>query len=150
MIKLVHIADLKVLVGDPVELGETATGARRMIPIQGGEVTGPRLKGRVLRGGGDDQLLRTDGVTELHARYVLEPEDGATIRVDNAGLRHGPPELMAKLRRGEPVDPALIYFRATPRFETSDANYTWLTRYIFLCEGARRPNRVDMAFYQVI
>jgi hypothetical protein len=150
MIKIVHIADLKVIVGDPIEVGETPAGIRRMIPILGGEVSGPRLKGHVMNGGADYQILRKDGVTELDARYVLELEGGAKVYVTNSGLRHGPPELMERIRRGEPVDPALIYFRATPRFETGHQNYAWLTRHIFVCDGVRRPNRVELAFYQVL
>ena len=150
MIKLVHVADLKVLVGAPVEIGDTPAGARRMIPILGGEATGPRLKGQVLGGGADYQILRRDGVTELQARYVLELEGGAKVYVENNGLRHGPPELMERMRRGEQVDPKQIYFRATPRFETADKNYLWLTRHIFLCEGVRLPTRVELAFYQVL
>jgi hypothetical protein len=150
MIKLVHVADLKVIVGDPIEVGETPGGDRRMIPILGGEVSGPRMKGHVMNGGADYQILRKDGVTELHARYVLELGGGAKIYVENSGLRHGPPELMERIRRGEPVDPTLIYFRATPRFETGHKDYIWLTRHIFVCDGIRRPNRVELAIYQVL
>ncbi len=150
MIKLLHVADLSVIVGDPIDVGDTGAGVRRVIPILGGEVTGPRIKGHVMQGGADYQILRKDGVTELHARYVLECENGAKIYVKHSGLRHGPPDAMERLRRGEPVDPKLIYFRATPRFETSDKNYNWLTRHIFICDGIRRPNRVELAFYQVL
>ncbi len=63
--------------------------------------------------------MRSDGITDLHARYVIETEDRNLIYVENTGIRYGPPELMEKLRRGEPVDPALIYFRSSPRFETA-------------------------------
>ena len=150
MIKLVHIADLSVIVGDPIETGETPAGVRRAIPILGGQVTGPKMKGHILSGGADFQILRRDGVTELEARYVIEAEGGAKIYVENKGLRHGPAAAMERLRRGEPVDPALIYFRATPRFETADEKYRWLTRHIFVGDGIRRPNRVELAFYQVM
>lgn len=150
MIKLVHVADLKVIVGDAIEVGDTGAGVRRMIPILGGEVSGPRIKGHIMNGGADYQILRKDGVTELDARYVIECEDRARIYVENWGLRQCPPELMERIRRGEPVDPALIYFRATPRFSTGDKNYSWLTRHVFVCDGVRRPNRVELAFYQVL
>ena len=150
MIRLTHVADLSVVVGDPIDVGETPAGARRVIPILGGTVTGTGLNGQVMSGGADFQILRKDGVTELEARYIIVTESGSKIYVENKGLRHGPPELMERLRRGEPVDPALIYFRATPRFETGDEKYRWLTRHIFLCDGVRRPNRVELAFYQVM
>jgi len=76
--ELLHVADLSVEVGDPIETGEPAAGVRRMIPILGGTVAGPRLTGRILPGGADFQLSRNDGVTELEARYVI-----LTIRRQN-------------------------------------------------------------------
>jgi Protein of unknown function (DUF3237) len=149
MIDLTHIADLTVFVGQPIEIGETATGVRRVIPILGGEVTGPRLQGRVLPAGADYQLIRADGVAELHARYVIEAAGGSRIYVENSGLRHGPAEAMERLRRGEAVDPALIYFRTTTKFETSDESLCWLARHIFVGTGVRHPDRVQISIYQV-
>jgi hypothetical protein len=142
--RLLHAADLVVRIGTPIEMGK-----RRVIPITGGEVTGPLIRGRVLPGGADYQIVRPDGVTDLEARYVIELEDKQLIYVQNSGLRDGPPELLEKLRRGELVDPASIYFRTVPRFETSAVGYEWLARSIFLCSGARFPDRVEMRFFQV-
>jgi len=150
MIELCHVANFAVLVGEPIEAGETSAGLRRVIPIVGGEVTGPHLQGRVLAGGADFQILRPNGVAELHARYVIECQDGERIYVENCGLRHGPPEAMERLRRGEPVDPALIYFRTTPRFETGAKKYSWLRDYVFTASGVRRPNSVELSVYQVL
>ncbi|HEY1760066.1 MAG TPA: DUF3237 domain-containing protein [Bryobacteraceae bacterium] len=149
MIDLLHVADMTVLVGEPIEIGTTAAGVRRLIPILGGEVSGPKLKGRVLAAGADYQLIRADGVAELHARYVIETTEGSRIYVENSGLRHGPPEAMERLRRGEPVDPALIYFRTTAKFETGDEALSWLARHIFVCAGVRHPDRVRISIYQV-
>lgn len=149
MIELEHIAGLKVSVGHPIEIGATAAGVRRVIPILGGEVSGPRLQGRVLPAGADYQLIRSDGVAELHARYVIESAGGSLIYVENSGLRHGPAEAMERLRRGEPVDPALIYFRTATKFETPDENFSWLARHIFVGVGVRHPDRVEIAIYQV-
>ena len=146
---LVHVADLVVRIADPIEIGRISGNLRRVIPIAGGDVLGPRIRGRVLPGGADFQIMRADGVTDLEARYVIETEEGQLIYVENSGVRYGPPELMEKLRRGEAVDPALIYFRTTPRFETAAPGYEWLMRNLFLCSGARFPNRVEMRFFQV-
>jgi hypothetical protein len=146
---LVHAADLVVRVAEPLEIGRIAGNLRRVIPILGGDVLGPLLRGKVLPGGADFQVMRVDGVTDLHARYTIETEDGALLYVENSGIRHGPPELMEKLRRGETVDPALIYFRSTPRFETGAPQYDWLMRNLFLCSGARFPDRVEMRFFRV-
>jgi hypothetical protein len=149
MIELEHVADLTVWVGQPIEIGKTAAGERRVIPILEGEVSGPRLQGRVLPAGADYQLIRADGVAELHARYVIETTAGSRIYVENSGLRHGPAEAMERLRRGEPVDPALIYFRTTTKFETHDEAFAWLARHIFVGSGVRHPDRVQIAIYQV-
>jgi hypothetical protein len=100
VIELRHVADLIVLVGNAVEIGETVAGVRRVIPILGGVVSGPRIQGRVLPGGADFQILRKDGVIELDARYIVESEDGSRIFVQNSGLRHGPVEA----RTGWPVE----------------------------------------------
>ncbi len=148
--RLEHVADLIVRVAPPIEIGRIAGNLRRMIPILEGEVTGPRLRGRVLPGGADYQTMRADGVTDLHARYVIETENRALIYVENSGIRSGPPELMERLRRGEPVDPALIYFRSTPRFETAAPEYEWMMRSLFLCTGARFPDHVELRFFHVL
>lgn len=108
---------LRVRVAPALELGETQGGRRRIVPITGGSVAGPKLSGRVLSGGADWQIIRADGTAELEARYTLEAADGALISVLNRGLRHGPPDVIAKLAAGEPVDPAAYYFRCTPVFE---------------------------------
>jgi hypothetical protein len=150
MPEITHVADLTIFVGVPVEAGETSLGRRRIIPILGGEVSGPRLRGRVLEGGADFQILRHDSVVELEAHYAIEMETGGRIYVTNTGFRHGPAEAMASLNRGDAVDPAMIYFCTTPRFETIDEKYWWLTRHIFIGTGARHPSRVELAVYQVM
>ena len=146
---LVHVADLVVRIAEPIEIGRISGNLRRMIPIAGGDVLGPQIRGKVLPGGADYQIMRADGVTDLHARYVIQTEEGHLIYVENSGVRYGPPELMEKLRRGESVDPSLIYFRTTPRFETPAPGYEWLMRNLFICSGARFPDRVEMRFFQV-
>jgi hypothetical protein len=146
---LLPVADLVVRIAEPIEIGRISGNLRRMIPIAGGDVLGPRIRGKVLPGGADYQIMRADGVTDLHARYVIKTGDGQLIYVENSGVRYGPPELMEKLRRGEAVDPALIYFRTTPRFETAAPGYEWLMRNLFVCSGARFPKRVEMRFFQV-
>jgi hypothetical protein len=147
--QLEHVADLVVTIHAPIEIGRISGNLRRMIPIASGEVKGPKLFGKVVSGGADYQMLRADGVSELEARYVIELNDGGLVYVENRGIRFGPPELMEKIRRGEPVDPALIYFRSTPRFETAAPGYEWLMRHLFLCSGARYPDRVELRFFQV-
>jgi hypothetical protein len=146
---LLPIATLRADVAPPIDLGTGPHGRRRVIPILGGTVEGAKLSGRVLPGANDYQIIRPDSVLELEARYIIETPDKAMIYVENIGMRDGPPELLAKQAAGEFVDPALIYFRTVPRFETSAPHYQWLTRRIFLCAGARYPDHVRIAFFEV-
>jgi hypothetical protein len=143
------VARLAVDVAPPIATGESARGTRRLVPILGGRALGPRITGRVLPGGADFQLLRSDGVTEVEARYVIETEDGAHVYVRNRGLRHGPREAIERLNRGDPVDPAAIYFRSTVAFETGAPALAWLMRDVFVGTGARFPDRVELAWYRV-
>ena len=147
--KLVHVTDLEVEVAAPIVVGETAEGLRRVIAIVGGRASGPGLTGRVLPAGADYQMIRADGYTLLEARYVVETDDGALVYIVNTGVRDGPPEALARLARGEPVDPRLIYFRTLPRFETAAPAYRALTRRLFVATGIRHPGRVDLSVFEI-
>lgn len=138
-----------VAVAAPRTLGRTPLGERRIIDITGGEVSGPKLSGRILPGGADWQIVRADGVAVLEARYTIEAADGALVYVQNFGYRHGPAEVLAKLYQGEDVDPARYYFRSTPVFETSAPALDWLNRTIAVCSGVRARDRVILDVYAV-
>lgn len=146
---LKFFADLAIQVAKPHEVGRTAHGLRRLIPILSGEAVGNGWRARVLPGGADFQLVVSDTLAELDARYVLETDGGDLIYVQNRAIRSGPPELMARLVRGETVDPALIYFRCSPSFETVSPSLGWINERMFLGSGARYPDQVVMTFYEV-
>jgi hypothetical protein len=133
-----------------LKFGDTPYGERRVINIQGGTVEGPRFKGKILPGGADWQIIRTDGVVHLHARYTVQAESGGLILVDSEGLRHGPPEVMERLARDETVDPSLYYFRACMRFETADPGAAWLNRILALGYGSRENQAVKIDVYEVL
>ena len=133
-----------------LNLGRTPYGERRIIDILGGTVRGERLNGRVLPGGADWQIIRGDGAADLQARYTIETETGARILVSSEGLRHGPPEILAKLAQGEDVDPQLYYFRTAMRFETSDPSVDWLNRILALARGQREARAVRLDVYEVL
>jgi hypothetical protein len=80
--------DAKVKIANMINVGESKSGVRRVIPIIGGTFTGPKIKGEVLSGGEDSQLVRPDGDTELNARYLLKTDDGYVIHVVNKALMH--------------------------------------------------------------
>ncbi len=147
---LEFIFAVHAIVDVPLDLGDVGKGGRRIVPIIGGDFSGPRLRGQVLPGGADWQILRTDGVAELEARYTLSTDDGALIYVRNIAFRHGPPEAMAALAAGRPVDPASYYFRGATFFETSAERYAWLGKHIVICTGEREPTGVKLKFYQLL
>ena len=122
------------------KLGTVPHGIRIIVPVTGGDFDGPRLRGQILPGGGDWLLLRSDGVLELDLRITLETDDHALIYMTFQGLRHGPPDAIAALSRGEAVDPASYYFRTLPRFETSTEKYAFLNRIIAVGVGETRPD----------
>jgi hypothetical protein len=132
-----QLMTLQVFVPPPQKIGTVPHGTRAIASITSGTFEGPRLRGKVLPGGSDWTLLRSDGVLELDLRATLETDDGALIYMTSFGLRHGPPEVLAALARGEPVDPSQYYFRTVPRFETSAPSYAFLNRLIAVASGNR-------------
>ena len=130
-------------------LGRTPYGERRMVGILGGTVRGPKLVGRISPGGADWQIVRADGATDIQARYIIETTNNTKIMVQSDGLRHGPPDVIARLARGESVDPALYYFRTVMRFETADPALDWLNRILALARGQREANAVRLDVYEV-
>ncbi len=140
---------LRVHVGDPVDFGHVPRGRRRVIPIVGGTFDGPTVHGAVLPGGADWQIVRDDGLAELDTRYTLQADNGSLIYIQNAGIRHAPPEITKKLLAGEAVDHSQVYFKTVPMFETSAPELQWLTRAIFIGVGERRPNEVVMQVWKV-
>ncbi len=163
---LEHIADLTVRVGVPVEAGDVtglnSRGRRRIIPITGGTVrmraapgSDEWVAGEVLPAGADFQLVVSATSADLDARYMLQLGGsnpafaGAHLFVMNHAIRTGSAENIARLVRGEPVDPSAIYFRAVPTFEVSAPALAWLSESIVVGTGARHPDRVEMSFFRV-
>lgn len=144
---LQFFADLRVQVGAPIEVGRTPRGLRRMIPITGGDARGDGWTARVLPGGADYQLVVSETLAELQAHYVLETDAGDRLYVHNHAIRQAPAEVTAKLVRGEPVDPAQVYFRCWPALETSSAALAWINERLFVGSGVRRPQQVEMGFF---
>jgi hypothetical protein len=146
---LVFAFELHATVAAPTEFGQVASGRRRIVEITGGTFEGPGIKGTVRPGGADWQIVRADGFTELDTRYTIETDGGQLVYVQNAGMRHAPPDVMNKLLAGEAVDPALVYFRTIPKFETSAPELQWLTRAVFIGAAERFPTEVVVRFWRV-
>lgn len=132
-----------------MNLGRTPYGERRIIDISGGSVRGIKLNGRILPGGADWQIIRSDGAADIQARYTIETDAGGRILASSDGLRHGPPAVMERLARGDSVDPAQYYFRIAMRFETADPSVDWLNRILAVARGARQATTVRLNVYEV-
>jgi Protein of unknown function (DUF3237) len=146
---LEYVFGLKAELGELVVIGDSPEGLRRMIPILGGTVSGPHLRGEVLGGGADWQFVRSDGVTVAEATYLLRSHDGVLIQIRNRGVRHGPAEVLQRLFEGDDVDPKEYYFRSSPTFLVSPGPYAWLNRDVFVGTGARQARSIELAFYRV-
>ncbi|MDM0045765.1 DUF3237 domain-containing protein [Variovorax dokdonensis] len=147
---LEHFVHLQVDVATPIVLGEGPQGLRRVVPILGGQAQGQGWKARILAGGSDFQIFRSQTMSELDARYALETDAGDLIYVQNHAVRAAPAEVMASLMRGEPVDPAQIYFRCTPSFETASKSLGWINERLFLGVGVREPQQVIIRVFTVL
>lgn len=147
--ELDYLATIEVLVAEPIEVGPTRTGRRRVIPIEGGTVSGPELRGRVLRGGADFQLISSATTSELDARYVLETEDGERLFVTNSAYRTGAAADIEALAAGERVPAERIYFRCVPRFEAAGERWRWLEHTVVIGSGRREPDRVIIDLWRV-
>ena len=141
---------LEAFVEAPVVAGhDDIHGRRQLIIIKEANLTG-KLKGRMLPGGIDAQIIRPNGFSELSARYALELEDGRTIYVVNDGIRRVDPAFASEVAAGKIVDPKYVYFASVPKFEVYDESLRWLEQSLFICYAVRLPDRVLLRFYQVL
>jgi hypothetical protein len=131
-------------------VGATPNSFRRIGVVFGGSFEGERLSGEVLDGGSDWQTVRADGATTLDVRLVLKTTDGAHIGVVYRGLRHGPPDVVERIEKGEVVDPTSYYFRIAPLFETASAKYDWLNRILAVGIGHRRADGPVYSIFEVL
>jgi hypothetical protein len=135
----------------PQIVADTPAGGRKLVTVNGGTFTGERLRGKILPAGGADwALTRTDGSLLLDVRLTLETDDGARILMMYRGLRHGPAEVLARLGRGDPVDPAEYYFRRAPHFETGAPAYHWLNNILCIGIGERLARGPRYTVFEIL
>jgi len=147
--ELQHFCTLEVEAGPVRPMGMGRLGQRRIIPITGGRVSGPRLNGKILPGGADWMTVSHDGVAQMDARYCFETDDGAIIEMIDQGFRHGPEDVMRRLVAGEPVSPRDYYMRSSIRLETGHPNYAFINRMVFVGTGAKTATGVQVNIYSV-
>ncbi len=134
--------------------GVTRAGHRRVVAIAGGRVGGlpdgqTRLDAEILPGGADWQVVRPDGTIEIDTRYSARTPTGEHLHFRTAGVRSGPPDVLAALLRGEDVDPASYYFRVAVYLETSAPRLAFLERSIFIASAVRGADSVSYTAYRV-
>jgi hypothetical protein len=145
-----HVYRLDANVDAPLDLGDTPQGHRRIVALTGGRAEGPDFNAELLETGGADwQILRPAGSSVADIRYTLKTDRGALLYVQSHGVRHGTPEVLARLAGGEDVDPSEYTFRTTVTIETSAPELAWLNDGVFIAVGGRRPNGVSYDVYLV-
>src|SRR6478672_13193637 len=148
--RLTLVYRLEAVLGEPLELGEVSQGHRRIVPQIGGTFEGPDLKGKLVPGvSADWQIVLPDGTALGDIRYTLQTDDGALLYVQSRGVRHGSAEVLARLARGEDVDPSEYTFRTSARIETASRELDWLNRGVFVGVGGRGPSGVIYDTYLV-
>ena len=144
-----HVADLTIKLDTIVEMGQGQGGTRRIIPIIGGQVSGPAFSGEIMNVGADWQTTFASGLAELDTRYAFRTDDGAVIEIRNFGYRHGPAHVMQKVAAGEDVDPSQYYMRTHARLETGHPDYQWVNNTLFVGVGGRLKSSVMLSLYAV-
>lgn len=146
---LVPMTRIRCDVGPIVSLGQAKHGERRYVQLGGGTVDGPELAGTIVEGGVDWQVQRADGVTDIAAHYVVRAADGALIEIQSDGMRHGPPDVMAALARGEAVPRDAYFFRTVVKFTSGAPAWLHLNQVMALACGQREARRVVLDLYRI-
>lgn len=148
--RLTQVYRLEAALSTPADLGDLTQGRRRIVALGGGTFTGPKIKGTLLPGASADwQTVLADGTALGDIRYTLQTDDGDLLYVQSNSTRYGDPEVLARLGRGESVDPGEYVFRAATRIETGAPQLVWMNKAVFVTVGARRPSGVVYETYHV-
>ena len=135
---LILVYRLEAVLGEPLELGAVSQGRRRIVPQIGGTFEGPDMRGKLLAGvSADWQIVLPDGTALGDIRYTLQTDGGALLYVQSRGVRHGSPEVLERLGRGEDVDASEYTFRTSTQIETGSDELAWLNKGVFITVGGR-------------
>lgn len=133
-----------------MELGDVASGRRRIVPLVEGTFTGPNFNGSLVPGvSADWQIIQVDGTVIGDIRYTLRTDRGDLLYVQSRSVRHGTPEVLARLGRGEDVDASEYTFRTSTQIETASGDLDWLNKGVFISVAGRQPGGVIYETYLV-
>jgi Protein of unknown function (DUF3237) len=147
--KLEHLYDMHVDLEAPQVIGATPEGMRQVFIVKGGTVEGPRIRGKLLGGGGDWALIRSDGAIQLDIRATVQTDDGALVYGTSGGLIVAEPAVVGRLLQGEDVSLGEYYFYTNPVFQTGAPQYSWLNQLIAIGRGKVVPSGVDYRVWAV-
>ncbi|MGO9759906.1 MAG: DUF3237 domain-containing protein [Solirubrobacteraceae bacterium] len=148
--QLTLVYRLEATLGEPVDVGETHEGRRRIVPQTGGTFSGPTIAGELVPGiSADWQIVLPDGTALADLRYALRTTDGALLYVRSSGVRHGSADVLARLAHGDEVDASEYTFRTLTRIKTGAAELDWMNKCVFVSVGGRRPGTVIYETYLV-
>jgi hypothetical protein len=149
-VKLELLFEMHADLRPPIPVGPGPFGTRLVFDVTGGNVAGPRLRGRVLPSGGDWLLVRPDGYGLLDVRAGLATEDGAFVYAQYYGVIEMSPQVQAVLAAGGRTEYGDVYFVTQPRFETGDPRYAWLNAVMAVGEGRLLPDAVEYRVYHAL
>jgi hypothetical protein len=141
---------MRLEVKPPLVVGSPPDSYRRIGVIPGGSFEGDHLSGKVLDGGSDWQTIRPDGAVNLNVRLVLRTNDDALVLMTYQGVRYGPPDVIARIDRGEVVDPESYYFRINPLFQTSAPQYDWINHVVGIGIGHRLADGPIYSIFELL
>ncbi|MGX9791319.1 DUF3237 domain-containing protein [Mycobacterium sp. MMS18-G62] len=144
-----HLFDMHVNL-QPAQSIPTSVGNRMTFITTGGVIDGPKLRGELLPGGGDWLLVGSDGVGRADIRATIRTHDGALIHYESRGIIKIPADGLDRLAAGEVLPFDQTYVRTTPKFETADERYTWLSEVVALGYNVLSPNHIDYRIYRVL
>jgi hypothetical protein len=148
--RLTLVYRLEATLSAPLDLGDVTQGHRRIVPLTGGTFTGPDLNGRLLPGASADwQIVLPDGTALGDIRYTLQTDGGDLLYVQSRSVRHGRPDVLARLGRGEEVSAGEYTFRTSTQIETAASDLDWLNKGVFISVGGRQAGGVIYETYLV-
>jgi hypothetical protein len=148
--RLTLVYRLEATLAEPLDLGDVASGHRRIVPLTGGTFSGPDLNGRLLPGASADwQIILPDGTALGDIRYTLRTDGGDLLYVQSRSVRHGRADVLARLGRGEEVDASEYTFRTSTQIETAAPGLDWLNNGVFISVGGRQAGGVIYETYLV-
>lgn len=123
-----HVTSYRATLSEPEVIGEVAEGLRLNVYVTGGEVLGPRIKGKIRPVGADWLTIRTDGIGVLDVRATVETHDGALIYTYYSGIADLGPDGYRNFVAGAPPPADGIALRIRPTYQTSHPDYRWVNR----------------------